>query len=189
MGSDAMWLFEEPISTERLFLRPFRDRDLEDLHAMQSREDVVRYIPYGVRTRVEVAAALVKYKADVRLEKAGDALAIAVERVADGRVIGSLTLWRFPEHRQSELGYMFHPDAQGQGYATEAATAAVDLAFGPLDVHRVYARLDARNDASAALVRRLGFRQEAHLRQNEWFKGEWSDELVFAILATEWAAR
>jgi RimJ/RimL family protein N-acetyltransferase len=50
------------------------------------------------------------------------------------------------------------------------------------------ARLDARNVASAAVLRRLGMRHEAHLVQNELFKGEWSDEDDFAILRSEWEA-
>jgi RimJ/RimL family protein N-acetyltransferase len=61
------------------------------------------------------------------------------------------------------------------------------VAFGELGLHRVFGRTDVRNDASAALMRRLGMRQEAHLRESEIFKGEWGDELVFAILEGEWS--
>jgi RimJ/RimL family protein N-acetyltransferase len=190
MNSDdrARWVFEQPLVTERLVLRPFGESDLEDLYSIQSRADVVRFIPYGVRSKAEVVDALAKMMKNDRLGSEQGPLAIAVERTTDHRLIGSVTLWRDPEHRQGEVGYLFHPDAQGHGYAVEAVTAALDLAFGPLGVHRVYARVDARNRASAALASRLGMRQEAHLRENEWFKGEWSDELVFAILAAEWAA-
>jgi RimJ/RimL family protein N-acetyltransferase len=53
----------------------------------------------------------------------------------------------------------------------------------------VIARVDARNAASARLATRLGMRQEAHLRENEWFKGEWTDEIDFAVLAQEWPSR
>jgi RimJ/RimL family protein N-acetyltransferase len=60
------------------------------------------------------------------------------------------------------------------------------LAFGELGLHRMIARVDVRNDASARMCRRLGMRQEAHLVANEWFKGEWSSELDFAILQQEW---
>lgn len=51
------------------------------------------------------------------------------------------------------------------------------------------ARIDERNTASAKVARRLGMRQEARLVHNEWFKGEWSTELDFAMLADEWTAR
>ena len=63
------------------------------------------------------------------------------------------------------------------------------LAFDDLGLHRVFARVDARNTASARLAARLGMRQEAHLVENEWFKGEWTDELDFALLSREWPSR
>jgi RimJ/RimL family protein N-acetyltransferase len=71
---------------------------------------------------------------------------------------------------------------------TEACRVLLALAFDGLGLHRVMARVDARNDASARVLRRLGMRQESHLRENEWFKGEWSDELDFAMLEDEWRA-
>jgi RimJ/RimL family protein N-acetyltransferase len=97
--------------------------------------------------------------------------------------------YRSAEHRTAEVGFVFHPDHHGRGYATEAATELLRLAFDQAELHRVYPRCDARNGASAAVLRRLGMRQEAHLVENELFKGEWSDELVFALLRREWLAR
>jgi RimJ/RimL family protein N-acetyltransferase len=55
-------------------------------------------------------------------------------------------------------------------------------------LHRIVARLDERNEASARVARRLGMRQEARLVDTEMFKGEWSTELDFAMLAAEWPA-
>jgi RimJ/RimL family protein N-acetyltransferase len=80
------------------------------------------------------------------------------------------------------------PGAGGRGYATEAARAVLQLGFGDLGLHRIIARLDERNEPSARLARRIGMRQEARLVHNEVFKGEWSTELDFAMLAGEWAA-
>jgi RimJ/RimL family protein N-acetyltransferase len=62
------------------------------------------------------------------------------------------------------------------------------LAFDGLKVRRVIARIDDRNTASAGVLRRLGMRQEAHLIENELFNGEWTNEIDFAILASEWHA-
>jgi RimJ/RimL family protein N-acetyltransferase len=106
-----------------------------------------------------------------------------------GELIGDVVLmWHSAEHRSGEIGYIFSPAHAGHGYATEATRVLLRLGFEDLHLHRIVARLDARNDASAAVARRLGMRLEAHLVQNEWFKGEWTDELDFAILAAEWAA-
>ena len=91
------------------------------------------------------------------------------------------------EHRSGEIGWVFHPGYSGRGYATEASHALLHLAFDELGLHRVIARVDARNEASLRLADRLGMRREAHLVSNEWFKGVWSDEIDFAVLEHEWA--
>jgi RimJ/RimL family protein N-acetyltransferase len=179
-----------PIETERLILRAFRDDDLEGLYATRSREDVVQYLYGGVRTREEVAAWLAERVLQTGIERDNDVLALAVERREDGCMIGDLSLaLRSAVHRQAEIGFVFHPDAQGQGYARESASAVLDVAFGPVGAHRVYGRTDGRNDRSARLMLRLGMRQEAHFRHNEIFKGDWGEELHFAILEDEWRAQ
>ncbi len=63
------------------------------------------------------------------------------------------------------------------------------LGFDDLGLHRIIGRCDARNTASARLMERLGMRREAHFRENEWFKGEWGDELIYAMLDREWSER
>ena len=182
-----MDLADREIRTERLLLRRYREDDLDRLFAIQSLPEVARYLYWEPRTRAQVEPALALRIAQTRLEHDDDAVSLAVERLEDGLLIGDLTIFlRSLTHRQVEVGYVFHPDAGGHGYATEAARALVDLAFDDLDAHRVFACTDARNTASAALLRRLGFRQEAHFREAEIFKGAWGDELVFATLATEW---
>lgn len=185
-----MLALDAPLQTERLLLRAFRESDLDDVCALQSDPEVVRYLYWEVRTREESRVWLQERIAADRLETDGDAVAYAVQRRSDGLVIGSVNAWwRSVVHQQAEIGFVFLPAAQGQGYAREATSALFDLIFSRLDVHRVYASTDARNGASAGLMRRLGMRQEAHLRHNEVFKGEWGDELIFAVLRDEWEAQ
>lgn len=186
----GVFTLDVPITTERLVLRAFTMDDLDDLHAIQSRPEVVTYLYQEVRTRDDVLAKLRERLAMVRLAEDGDTLMLAVERRETGRVVGDVMLHLASmAHRQGEIGYVMHPDAQGRGYAREAAAAVLDLAFGPVGLHRVFGRTDARNAASINLLRRLGMRQEAHLVENEFVKGEWTDEAVLAILAPEWASR
>jgi RimJ/RimL family protein N-acetyltransferase len=72
---------------------------------------------------------------------------------------------------------------------TEAATALLRLGFGELGLHRLTAKCSARNAASARLMERLGMRREGHLVGTRLVKGEWRDELVYAMLADEWVRR
>jgi RimJ/RimL family protein N-acetyltransferase len=178
------------IRTDRLFLRSFRDADIDRLADWQSRPEVSRFLYWEPRSRGEAEAALARRMTETHLEGDDDCLALAVERRDDGLLLGDASIWvRSALHRQVEIGYVFHPDAGGQGYATEAARALLEFAFCELDAHRVFARTDARNTPSADLLRRLNMRQEAHFREAEIFKGVWGDELVFAILADEWSSQ
>jgi RimJ/RimL family protein N-acetyltransferase len=128
--------------------------------------------------------------ARVALDGEGQSLTLGVELSRTGELVGDVVLFfHSVVHRSGEIGYIFNPDYGGRGYATEAVHMVMHLAFDQLKLHRVVARIDARNIASAQLAVRLGMRQEAHLLRNEWFKGEWSDELDFALLAEEWFER
>jgi RimJ/RimL family protein N-acetyltransferase len=181
---------EYPIETERLLIRPMQREDVDALHAYQSRPDVCRYIPYEPRTREEILARFDDpAKTRTALEEEGQFLDLAIVLRENDTLIGDVLLfWHSSEHRKGEIGYAINPDFSGHGYATEAARAMLALAFDDLGLHRVIGRIDARNDASAAVLRRLGMRQEAVLVDNEWFKGEWSTEVDFAILDREWQA-
>jgi RimJ/RimL family protein N-acetyltransferase len=177
-----------PLLTDRILLRPLDPtRDVAAVHAYQSRPDVCRYIPYEPRSREEVAAKLASARSTLTAQ--GQALWLAVVLRETDELIGDVLLfWHSAEHRGGEIGYVLNPTHQGRGYVTEACRVLLALAFDGLGLHRVMARVDARNDASARVLRRLGMRQESHLRENEWFKGEWSDELDFAMLEDEWRA-
>lgn len=180
---------EYPIRTERLLLRPLDPAtDVDAAHTYQSDADVCRYIPYTPRTREQVTERLINARSTI--DEPGQVMSLALELAATGELIGDVVLmFHSAEHRSGEVGYVLNPEHQGNGYATEAVRALLALAFDGLDLHRVVGRIDARNDASAGVLRRAGMRQEAHLRENEWFKGEWTDEVVFAILADEWRGR
>jgi RimJ/RimL family protein N-acetyltransferase len=179
-----------PITTQRLTLRPYTSEDFDDLHDIQSRPEVTRYLLFGTRDRAEVRKSLTQKVAAAVLEEEGTSLTLAVVLPETGGVIGDVMLfWRSREHRQGEIGYIFHPDHGGQGYATEAAQVMLRLGFEELGLHRIIGRVDARNTASARVLQRLGMRHEAHFLQNEIVKGEWTDEIVFAILEDEWRAR
>ncbi len=178
-----------PIKTERLILRPYTPDDLEDLFDIHSRPEVTRYLYWEPRDRRATREVLERKIRAAELRAEGEALQLAVELPEAGKVIGDvLLIWVSREHRQGEVGYVFHPDYGGHGYATEAARAMLRLGFDELGLHRIYGRIDGRNTASARVLERLGMRREAHLVQNEMVKGEWTDEVVYAMLGDEWRA-
>jgi RimJ/RimL family protein N-acetyltransferase len=174
--------------TERMALRPYALDDFDEFHDLHSREDVARYLPWETRDTEASRAALQRHQ-DLRLDKDDDGITLAGFEKESGRLVGEFVLFlRSVEHRGGEVGYVVHPDFQGRGLATEGARAMLQLAFDTLGLHRVIARIEARNTGSAAVLERLGMRREALLVENEWFKGEWSTEADYAILEGEWGS-
>jgi len=179
---------EYPVRSPRLSLRPLSAADTTALLAYRSRADVCRYVPFTPMDTAIIAERLGTAWARTSLNDEGQNLTLGVEVTDTGELVGDVVLmWHSREHRGGEIGYVLNPEFNGHGYATEAVRRLLGLAFDDLGLHRVIARVDARNDASARLARRLGMRQEAYLVRNEWFKGEWTDELDFALLEEEWA--
>ena len=84
------------------------------------------------------------------------------------------------------MGYCFAEASWGQGYATEAARALLDWAFGTFDLNRVQAETDTRNLASARVLEKLGFVREGTLREDCVVEGVVSDSWVYGLLRREW---
>jgi len=178
-----------PIATARLLLRPLGPADLGTLCDIYLRPAVQRYLYWKPRNRGDIAEWLAQRSNRGSLEHEGDVLSLGVVLPGSATLIGTVVLkWLSAAHRQGEVGFVLHPDHHRQGYAGEAATVLMRLGFEELGLHRIVGRCDARNRASATVMARLGMRQEAHLRENEYVDGEWTDEYQYAMLRTEWAA-
>jgi RimJ/RimL family protein N-acetyltransferase len=174
-----------PLMTARLLLRPWQMEDLDTYHQLMGDPEVVRYL-YGEPLTREQSEESLGHRSPVITEP-DRWMNLAVVVSATGLVAGEVGLcWHSDVHRHAEIGYTFLPAHRGQGYATEAAAAMVELAFTALDAHRVSAQLDARNTASGRVLQRLGMRFEGHLVENEFVKGEWTDEAIYAVLDREW---
>jgi len=178
-----------PIETERLRLRFTTPADLEPLLAIQSREDVTRWLYWGPRDEAEVRDSLALKLAATAIAADGDAFTLAIERKDTGAYAGDAMVWATShEHRQGELGYILHPDHHGHGHAGEAAAALLGLGFTCFGMRRIVGRTEARNVASARVLEKLGMRREAHFAENEYVRGEWQSEVVYALLEAEWRA-
>lgn len=166
------------IETERLILRRFCKSDLQDLYEYLSDEEVVRFEPYKPMDLQEAENTLNWRMTTEEM--------LAVELKASGQMIGNVYLGQ-RDFEARELGFVFNRQYWGQGYARESCNALMQHAFAT-GVHRIYGECDPENVHSWRLLERLGFRREAHLRENVYFwKDEqgnpvWKDTLVYAIL-------
>ena len=176
-----------PIRTERLLLRRFAEGDVPDIVAFLDHPSVARATPEIEGTE----AGALKYVqmqngyAPFEQDKCFD---LAIERAADGKVMGLLTMIR-RKHQQGEIGYALGIEFRGQGYATEAAGGAIDYAFSTLELHRIQAETSSDNPSSYEVMERLGMRREGQMREAESREDAWVDKLVYGILDREWRGR
>lgn len=181
---DPMKTVSLPLHTDRLTLRPHVINDAQPLQAIYEQREVARFLLDEPWTS-EVAATKVAERI-LRTDLAGDAGALSLVIDLDGVVIGDVMLWLTDRERGvAEIGWVLDPAYSGRGFAREAARALLDAGFTSVSLHRIAAQMDARNDGSAKLAESLGMRREAHFRQDWWNKGEWTDTVVYGILARD----
>lgn len=111
---------------------------------------------------------------------------IAIELLGDGTLIGDCGIHILDDTRIAEFGITLDPQHHSQGYATEALKAVIELLFLTCKKHRVFASVDPRNLPSLALMERLSMRKEGHFIQSLWLNESWVDDVIFAILESEW---
>lgn len=181
-------LTDVTLRTARLDLRALAPADADAVFAMRSDPAVQRYGSHGPWTQRQ--AAIDYIERDIQGMAAGTHIQLAVVRRADAAVIGTVTLYALDAQcRRADVGYAFLVSEWGRGYATEAVTALLDWGFEHLDLNRVEADVDPRNAPSAALLERLGFLREGHLRERWIVDGEVSDSWIYGLLRADWPAR
>jgi aminoglycoside 6'-N-acetyltransferase len=176
--------------TARLMLRRFQPSDLDAFVGYRSCAEVARYqtwdAPYprsaGERFMAEIMAS--------QPDTAGEWFQFAVALRSTGELVGDCAAKpEVDDPRQAEIGFTIAPAHQRRGYATEAVSRLLGYLFESRGKHRVTASCDGRNQASAGVLERVGMRREGHLRESTWAKGEWTDDLCYALLDREWRSR
>lgn len=176
-----------PIFTERLILREIEESDYKQIHCYFSSPDVMRFMEHGATTEEDTLNYLKRViewqKAQPRIH-----LVLGVVLKTEGILIGGCDL-HMPNfrHRQGELVYRINPQYWGQGYATEASKAMLNLGFNQMKLHRIEALCDVRNTASIKVLEKIGMKKEGFIREHKWVKERWRDSVLYSILEQEFS--
>lgn len=176
-----------PIRTERLTLRRTLPEDAGAIARAWADPDFARHLLQPPRNAAEMTFATF-LRSKPPSDTSHRILGLVIEH--EGEAVGDVILmFEGAGTALAEMGWTIHPTAAGQGFATEAASTMLALAFEHYGVRRVVANLDALNERSAALAERLGMRREVHRLADFWSKGRWTDSYEYAILRDEWEAQ
>lgn len=168
--------------TDRLFIRPFRSTDLQDVFDIYKDDDTCRYL---LHDRWTFEDRQEKFNKKVKNSSLSKETMLSLAVVHETKVIGDLSVWYTDMKDTVEVGYSFSSEISGRGYATEAVGNLVKKLFDEFHVHRIQAQLDARNTSSQKLCERIGMRKEAHFIKNYWSKEEWTDSIIYGMLLSD----
>ena len=117
---------------------------------------------------------------------ASDAAVFAVTELATGELAGEALLWGIDVHnRSAHVGISLLPSARGRGLGADVVRVLCRYGFAIRGMHRVQLETLSDNHAMIAVAERLGFTREGTFRGASWVNGEWRDDVVFALLDTE----
>ena len=165
----------------KIAFKPMRLEESPLIHTYASDEDVSRYIGWKLMNTLDETTAYVKEM--LRREEAGTHLYTSIYERDSGVLIGTGMLFNFDdEARQAEIGYVFHKDYWGKGYASDAIKAITTFADEQLGLHKVHASVVAKNIGSARVLEKNSYVLEGRLRDHFFIDEAYDDELIFVII-------
>ncbi len=172
------------LSTERLILRPFSLEDAPEVRRLAGEKEIARTtlnIPYPYEEGMAegwINTHHEKYEQGLGLQ-------LAVVKKETGELVGNIGLFFQPKFDLGEFGYWIGVPFQNQGYGTEAARKLLEFGFEELNLNRIYARYMENNPASGRILKKLGMKEEGHLRQHVKRMGVYHDLIYAGILRSE----
>lgn len=169
------------LETQRLILREVRDNDVADFFLLRSNPSIMQFIPRPVAKTEQDVLDLIQAGRDGYEKSEMMTLAMALKDT--DRFIGAVGFYRVNwDWQRTEVGYILNPEYRGKGYVHEAMVALLDYAFDEIGFHSLEAVIDPRNQASINVVEKLGFVKEGHIKEREFWNGEYLDTLIYSLI-------
>jgi ribosomal-protein-alanine N-acetyltransferase len=169
------------LETQRLYLRRVVIEDVNEIFALRSDRELMKYIPRPLAKTNEDALAHIAM-IDEKINS-NEGINWAITLKDNPKLIGIIGHYRIkPEHYRAEIGYMLHPEFHCKGIISEAINVVVKYGFQEMKLHSIEAIIDPENLASEKVLQKNGFVKEAHLKENEFFEGRFLDTVIYSIL-------
>ncbi|TND10351.1 MAG: ribosomal-protein-alanine N-acetyltransferase [Bacteroidetes bacterium] len=171
------------LETARLLLRETGEKDLPGIFRLYADERIMRYRGAPTFSSVEEAEHLLQHWSG--LFSGTNGIRWTITQKENDRLIGTAGFNRFmKEHFRGEIGYELDPQLWNKGIMTEALRAIAGWGFTKAGLHSIEANIAPDNLASKRVLEKLDFAQEAHYRENYYYKGWW-DSVIYSLRANE----
>jgi RimJ/RimL family protein N-acetyltransferase len=167
---------------DRLDLRVATEDDLSFVTKWRNHPDVRRWMP---RSRPETPEDTEEFYDD--FVKGEDDSGVSLLVCEGDEPLGLVSVFLVDtDSRRARLGAWLKPDAQSEGYGTEAASLLVEYAFEERALRKLVANARADNEPSRGTLEKLGFTQEGRQRDHYYIDGEYVDRVIYGLFADEW---
>lgn len=159
------------LATERLCLRQLKIEDDNEIFFFRSDERVNKYLVAPIAQSIEDAREFI-HKIDAVVSN-NESIYWGIAPKNDHRLIGTICLWNISlEENTAEIGYVLHPDCQGQGLMQEAIHKVTEYGFEVMKLRAIEAVLDPANERSISSLKRIGF----------FYQGKLDDAVTYKLL-------
>lgn len=174
------------LSTDRLLLRELTFADVPEHFSLYSNLNIAEAHGSKPYTKLWESEQYIEWYKNAFVSK--EAIRWGIVLQGETAVIGTVGFHELSKrHFRAEIGYELHPHYWRQGIATEAIKAVLGFGFNTMALHRIEANVDPNNQASAKLLRKVGFTEEGYLRERFYDNGRFVDDWYFAILRHEFS--
>ena len=169
------------LETENLILRQISPNDDDEVFALRSNPQTMKFIPRPLAETIEDAQKFIT-DCNASIEK-NDLINWAITSKKEDKLIGMIGFFRMqPENFRGEVGYILNPNFHGKGIMKEALDKALQFGFRTLNFHSIEAVIDPRNTASENLLVKANFKKEAHFKENFFYNNEFLDTIIYSLL-------
>lgn len=183
--NDNIFIDFPKLETKRLYLTEFVKSDAKELFKMRSDARVLKYLDRNPHRTVEESELMIDTMISTYNSKAGINWIIREKDNLD--VIGYIGYWRLiRENLRAEIGYALKPEYWGNGYMNEALTKVIEFGFKEFCLHSIEANVNPNNISSIKLLEKLGFKREAHFKEDYFYNGKFLDSAIYSLLETDY---
>ncbi|WP_409416910.1 GNAT family N-acetyltransferase [Flavobacterium sp. PS2] len=169
------------LETERLIIRRVTNEDANEIIALRSNPETMKYIPRPLTKTTEQALEHIA-QIDSTIET-NEGINWGITLKGDSKVVGIIGYYRIkPEHYRAEIGYMLLPELHGKGIIPEAVKTVIDYGFNEMKLHSIEAAIDPDNFASERVLQKIGFVKEGHFKEVEYYEGIFLDSVIYSLL-------
>jgi ribosomal-protein-alanine N-acetyltransferase len=169
------------LETKRLNLRSLNSDDVDEVLALRSNPEIMRFIPRPLTKSKEEALEFISVM-DTNVNN-NTVINWAITTKEDNKLIGMIGFYRMkPENYRAEVGYILSAEFHGQGIITEALKRVIQFGFEEMKLNSIEAVIDPENLGSEKVLLKNNFVKEGHFKEYTFFEGKFSDSVFYSIL-------